>query len=37
MDWKPETGNFPPNISGRLEGGKLKVNALTDAELVKKR
>jgi len=36
MDWKPETGNLPQNISGRIEGNVLKVSVLTDAELVKK-
>jgi hypothetical protein len=37
MNWKPETGNFPPNISGRLEGGRLKISVLTDAALAKRR
>jgi len=35
-EWGPEKGNFPKNISGKLTGGKLKVPALTEAELSKK-
>jgi len=36
LGWAPEKGNFPKTISGKLTGGKLKVPALTEAELVRK-
>jgi hypothetical protein len=35
-EWVPERGNFPKNISGRLAGGRLRVPALTEAELSKR-
>ena len=35
-EWVPEKGNFPKSITGKLTGGKLKVPALTEAELSKK-
>ena len=37
MDWMPERGNMPPNISARLSGRTMKIEALTEAELVRKR
>jgi len=36
LGWVPEKGNFPKDISGKIAGGKLKVPALTEAQLVKK-
>jgi hypothetical protein len=36
MGWMPQKGNLGPNLVGRLTGGKLIVQALTDAELLKK-
>jgi len=35
-EWVAERGNFPKNIFGSLVGGKLRIPALTEAELVKK-
>jgi hypothetical protein len=36
MGWAPQKGNLGPSLVGRLTGGKLAIQALTDAELVKK-
>jgi len=35
-EWVPERGSFPRNISGRLAGGRLKIPALIETELLKK-
>jgi hypothetical protein len=36
LEWVPERGNFPRNVSGRLAGGRLKVPVLTEAEMSRK-
>jgi hypothetical protein len=35
--WMPEKGTMPPNITARISGRTMKIAALTEAELVRKR
>lgn len=36
LEWRPETGTYPRTIAGSFVGGRIRIPALSEADLVKK-